>query len=606
MNSKQLKRKAAFEALATALRPAMEIAAPKCTEPFAWAREYVRTERGHQLDFDAHSYMPQIIADQSPQKGFMCESQVGKTTMAIAEVFSLCDTWETPLRIIYTMHTDRAVKEFSQTRFKPAVEASPYLRGKIGGIDNMERKSVMRRDGQSIIFFKGASENQQALSEPADIVVHDELDYSRPDTLTLYQDRIAHSSVAWRRAFGTPTVPGFGLAALWDQSTQAEWMVRCPVCGSEDPITWPDSFALDAAVPYYICRHGHELTWEDHIQHGRWVRRKQDAGWSFYRIPRALMPNWSAERIAKSFEETEFPHIWINQVMGQPSTSGELTIDEAIINACMGEHRDADADAGPCFLGADPGAVIHYMIGKRADDDRHKYVSVGHVNTWDGLHRLMDLFNVRCAVIDGAYDPTKAREFVAAYPGRAWLAYYPSQPIRGTEPIRSDRNQRKVDLGRTDTLDVSAARLIEQRDILPRCDYDTHRELVSQLTAMVRGTKLGANNLPVNFWQEVRADHLRHAHNYATVAATLGGGIPSLPDVYKNMPAGGSIVTGIDAVTGKEVTLSARDYVIEPEGVIDRDPRAPIPPGPASDAAIIATYPAMKKIIDRLRKAENQ
>ena len=79
-----------------------------------------------------------------------------------------------------------------------------------------------------------------------------------------------------------------------------------------------------------------------------------------------------------------------------------------------------------------------------------------------------------------------------------------------------------------------------------------------------------------------------------------------MPDVYKNMPAGGSFVTAIDSVTGKEVTLPVRDYVIEPDGVIDRDPRAPAPPGASRDAALIATYPPMKKIIDRLRERENR
>ena len=37
------------------------------------------------------------------------------------------------------------------------------------------------------------------LSEPADIVLHDELNFSRPDVLRLYEDRIAHSELAWRR-----------------------------------------------------------------------------------------------------------------------------------------------------------------------------------------------------------------------------------------------------------------------------------------------------------------------------------------------------------------------------------------------------------------------
>ena len=569
-----------------------QIPVPEYTDSLSWTQAYMRTERGRPLDFNTHPYMPEVIADRSPQKGFMCGSQVGKTTMAIAEVFSLCDIWPTPLRVIYTMHTDRAVQEFSQTRFKPAIQASPYLRDKIGGIDHMGRKSVRRRYGsESIIMFKGASVSQQALSEPADIIAHDELDFSRPDTLTLYEDRIAHSDVAWRRAFGTPTLPGFGLASLWDQSTQAEWLVKCPTCGDEAPIEWPASFAMDAADPHFICRHGHELTWQDHIRHGRWVRKQQDADWSMYRIPRALLEPWTAVRIVASFGKTEFPHLWLNQVMGQPSTSGDLTIDEAVIEACIGEQAAVTASDGPCFMGADPGAVIHYMIGRRLPGGHHEYIAVGHAQTWDDLHQVARLCGVRCVVIDGAYDPTKAREFVTTFPGRGWLAYYPNQPITGSEPITLNRDLQRVLLGRTDTLDMSAGRLLDQRDILPRCDYATHREMVSQLTAMVRGTKLGANNLPVHFWQEVRDDHLRHAHNYATVAATIMGNVPEMPAVLKGAAGGPTQeITAFNADTGREETVVVKRQVQEPPGVIDEQT------GSAQSAVDVgAVYPALAK-----------
>ena len=510
-------------AIEVQLASTLAVPAAETRDPVEWARLYVRTERAQPLDFDAHPYMPHILADQSEFKGYVCGSQVGKTTLAICEALWLADTWERPVRIIYTMHTDGAVQEFSQTRARPAIEGSPYLAGKIGGIDNVHRKSLVRRDGQSIIFFKGAQVGTQALSEPADIVIHDELDFSRPDVLRLYEDRTAHSDMAWRRAFGTPTLPGFGLSGLWEESTQTEWLVRCPRCDDERPIAWPESFAVDADPPQFICAHGHRLTWDHDISAGRWVQQQPKAQWSMYHIPRALLPNWPAQRIVAAFEAESFPHLFLNQVMGQSSTSGELTIDEDIIQACLGEQLNAERDDGPCFMGVDPGAVIHVAVGGRSAAPR-QYVRMGHVDTWEQLAQLMALFNVQMAVVDGAYDATKAREFAAQFPGRVWLAYYTTQPIKGDEPVRRSTKQRRLDLDRTATLDVSAQRLVMQQDSLPRCDFATHQEMVSQLTAMVRGTETGADGRPRAFWQEVRADHIRHAHNYATVAAELLGG----------------------------------------------------------------------------------
>ena len=112
-----------------------------------------------------------------------------------------------------------------------------------------------------------------------------------------------------------------------------------------------------------------------------------------------------------------------------------------VVDACIGETRLADQDDGPCFLGVDPGRVIHYVIGKRLAvvgdrrlrdkrrrsaeglTTRSQYLRVDSVPTWEALANLMSLFQVRMAVIDGAYDATKAKEFSHKFPKRVLLAY---------------------------------------------------------------------------------------------------------------------------------------------------------------------------------------
>lgn len=567
----------------------------------AWAAEYMRTERGRPLDFAAHPYMPAILGDRSPQKGFMCGSQIGKTTMGVAEILGLADTWPRPLRIIYTMHTDAAVQEFSQTRARPAIEASPYLRSKVGGMDNIHRKALLRRDGESIIFFKGAAQGQQALSEPADLVVHDEVDFSRPDVLRLYQDRVAHSDMAWRRAFGTPTVPGFGLSGLWEVSNKQEWMVRCPWCGDERPITWPASFAADVEEPYFICAHGHELTWAEHIRHGRWVATGQpSAEWSMYRVPRALLEPWTAERIVAAWAAEKFPEMFLNQVMGQPATTPGLEIDPELIARLWGSHRQQERSEGPCFLGADPGGGvkgglrIHFAVGKR-EGDRHVWLRMGHVGSWEELDGLMAAFNVRTAVVDGAFDATPAREFCKRYPRRCWLAFYANQPIKGREMVRLNREQRVADLDRTGVLDDSANRLIMQLDVLPRGSAAEDREIATQLCAMVRGMETGGDGLPKAYWRETGPDHLRHAHSYGTVAAGLfEQGAPPVELVRQAAGIGaGHMITAINQSTGQLETVevrSARD-IVEPTGLESLQS-----PGEAALALAERTYPALVRL----------
>lgn len=87
-------------------------------------------------------------------------------------------------------------------------------------------------------------------------------------------------------------------------------------------------------------------------------------------------------------------------------------------------------------------------------------------------------------------------------------------------------------------------------------------------------------------------------------AAQTMGYIPRMPEIYRNMPAGGSTVTGIDAASGKEVTLPVRTYVNEPDGVID--PANPNAPASATHEQLVRMYPWMKDIVERQLERENR
>lgn len=269
-----------------------------------WAAEHMRTERGEPLDFERYPHMVQIMDDRAIEKGLMCASQTGKTTTALADVYHFADTRQ--VTVIVTMHTQEEVRQFSQTRAKPAIQASPYLRKRMGKIDSTEVKTFRHDDGaQSVIFFKGAQSQNAALSVPADMLYHDEIDRSRSDILSLYRARTAASVYGRRIITSTPTVPKYGIAQHWENSTQTQWLVRCPRCGDERPLSWPESVAIDAEEPIYICAHGHELTRET-IRAGRWVdaRTQGSPDWRMYHLSRMLMDLWPASRIV-AVEQSE-------------------------------------------------------------------------------------------------------------------------------------------------------------------------------------------------------------------------------------------------------------------------------------------------------------
>jgi len=479
--------------------------------------------------------------------------------------------------VIYTMHTLDAVHDFSRTRAKPAIEASPYLSARMTGIDSARVKQFVHEGGGvSVIFFRGAQASSGALSEPADMVVHDEVDFSRPDILRLYEDRTAASNWARRLCVGTPTVPKFGMDALWQDSSQTHWCVRCPACGDEQPLSWPDGVAVDASEPYYICARGHELTREV-IRAGRWVdaRTVGDPTWRIYHVSRLLLPNWPAGRIVEAHAREDFPELFANQVLGEAATSGEAQVDEAVLAKVMIDFPALESSEEYCFLGCDqsPRAGEHRVVIGLPDAEEGLR-SIVHVETcdWDRLARLMEMFRVDVAVIDAQPETTKARELAAQFRGRVWLAWYPNMPTKEREVYKRDRQKRTVNIDRTASLDLSAARLRGQQDFFCAMPADLRAKFIAEMCAPQRTVQIDDHGQPHARWVETGPDHFRHAHNYMTIAAMIFG---------RRMPAGDRPVAlelrgspereveGVDARTGETVKHKVRPgYIPVPDGVV--------------------------------------
>ena len=427
-----------------------------------WAAEHMRTEKGEHLDFERFPHMRQPMDDRAVEKGLMCGSQVGKTTVALADVYHFCDTER--VRVIYTMHTQTAVYDFSRTRAKPAIEASPHLAELLRGtIDSAEVKVFRHAEGgSSVVFFRGGQASSAAISEPADMLVHDEVDFSRPDILSLYKSRLAASVHGRRLCVGTPTIPGFGMAALWSESSQSEWMVRCPTCHDERPLTWPESIALDAPEPIYVCARGHELT-RATICAGRWVDTVTEGRptWRMYHFGRMLHPLWSAARVAAAFGEaeyTDFPELFFNQILGLPKSSGTLGITEEIMVRALVGFPALERSEQPTWAGCDQSNAEnrHRVLIGMDDADGATYV---HVGCAAGTSPIMHLFNIERLVVRRLAQRPPRRASCEAVPGRVSLAYA-NMPMKkptheGIFTVDRKKNADLVNIDRTASLDVS-------------------------------------------------------------------------------------------------------------------------------------------------------
>ncbi|MGL4556447.1 MAG: phage terminase large subunit family protein, partial [Afipia sp.] len=150
-------------------------------------RCYIRPEIPFTLH--DHLYLIDIYNCTASQVRIKKSGQSGLSEMLVSVALHACD--ERKLDVLYLMPTDGDMREFSQLRFEPAVQASPHLsqllstRGKVHGrnarqIDNVHIKTI----GTNNLVLRGATvqnkgDKQKAnrlKSVPADLVILDEYD----------------------------------------------------------------------------------------------------------------------------------------------------------------------------------------------------------------------------------------------------------------------------------------------------------------------------------------------------------------------------------------------------------------------------------------------
>lgn len=471
-------------------------------------------------------------------------AQRGLSEWLVSYALHACD--ERGMDVIYTMPTDADVSDFSQSRFGPALEASPYLasiviggpaatsNGKQRGAD----KVTLKRVGNSFLYFRGGrigvdGRARQLKSVPADAIILDELDEMDPRAPEIARKRLGHSAIAEVRAISTPTLPGVGIDAMWHNSDQREWHIRCNACNHwqqltinhivtawdelERPVSWHGG--PDAARP--VCEKCANPL--NRLAPGQWVARHPQRDVVGFHPTKLTAPLGNLLAIVKGLQttdETKRREVF-NQDLGEVYTprGGQLTDD--VLDACRRDYAHGPlASRDDVVMGVDVGKVLHGVIRGPVDpvSGETPQLWAGEIDTWDELGRMMRRFNVRVLAIDALPETTKAREFQATFPpGVVWLAYYSSSDSKRAEAASWDEANSVANLDRTRTLDATFSRFYEGLNTLPAHARNI-KDFYAHLKAPVRTLETRRNGITVAVYVEASADHLAHAENYCHAA----------------------------------------------------------------------------------------
>lgn len=333
---------------------------------------------GSRFSWKNHEFQRDIASDTHPNINVQKSAQMGLSELMARYCLAACRIIPY-FKVILTMPGAQDSANFFKTRIDSIINDSPDLKSEMDSqLDNTEIKGI----GMSLLYGRGTRGSTSALSVPADMLVHDELDRSDPHTIQQYQSRIIHSDWKLTRKFGTPTIAGAGIALAMSESKRYHHMCRCSHCN----FTFTPNYHDHVHIPGYdrdkkeISAHNlMSIQWEKAQvlcpkcgkqpdlgpEYREWVCENpldNLAAKGYYVIPFSV-PNviscGDLVQASTKFTWSEF----CNQRLGETNTDTAATLTAEDVLRCRYTEGQLVGGELHC-MGVDTGAICHFTVGR--------------------------------------------------------------------------------------------------------------------------------------------------------------------------------------------------------------------------------------------------
>lgn len=352
---------------------------------------------GKPFSFVDHEYQERIARDQSVEKVIRKCSQIGISELSARIALAMCNM-QRGFTCIYTLPTAHFAATFMRSRIDPVIASSPYMKSSIATAhDNSEVKAF----GTSFLYVKGSQSSNAPISIPANMLIHDELDFSDPDVISQYQSRLTHSKVKRKIKLSTPTLPERGIDKEFSRSRRHFNFVKCNHCnhwfvpdyykhvrvpgfsGELKEITKANLHSVkynEAKVECPKCGGVPSLQPEFR----EWVCENEDEGFiaagyqiSPFDAPNIITPGYLIEASTQYRRIVDFQ----NFNLGLPAEDQESILLRSEMEACL---TDDDVGGYSFVIGLDLGMICWLTVASVASDQRLVVVHTEGVP----LHRL--------------------------------------------------------------------------------------------------------------------------------------------------------------------------------------------------------------------------
>ncbi len=525
------------------------------TDAAYWAvSRKIRLQSGF-FSFKDHEFQMEPMQLCVRRKCYMKGTQLGMTEIEVLACFHGLIMKRYSQGVLYLFPTTDNVHEFSKSRLNTLISSNRESIGKYvkpygKGTDTASLKKV----GDAFFFLRGArlsqtvegdvdaKESTQMRSIPIDKGVLDELDLMPDQIILKVRGRMGHSLIKEEVYLSNPTLPGFGIDKLFQESDQRHWHRRCGcgewVCAE---LTFPDCVKERADGTGYIgCpKCGEDVGPTSHTK-AQWVpaypgkspRGEHDpTNIAGYRLSQLMSIFNDPVEILNDFLDP--PQGNLGDVyklrLGLPYVATEDKLSIGVVLDCCGtEVMPKYYTFGQCAMGVDVGKTKHVVIGIRTGDERFEIITVARLSDWNDIHDIAKKFNVKSAVIDIRPYEDAARQFQKAEPYRVFLCEYSENSTIGTQ-YRDDSGIVKTN--RTEIFDATHRIIAGKKIVLPRecTEVNTFAKQCCATAKVLETNK--RTGLSIYRYRKMGDEHYRNALNYFYLAAS--GGKISQTSQYK-------------------------------------------------------------------------
>lgn len=465
-------------------------------------------------------------------------------------------------KLIYSYPDDLMRKRNSQARVIPLVEGNKVFNLDTGG-EKPVRSIDLMQIGTSFMYMTGSKEGD-ATSIDADAVYLDERDLHDPSIAILFSSRLQNSNFKIQKTFSTPTFTEFGVDALFTDSDQHYFMIRCDSCNHwqfplftpefieipnlpgdindllEIDTTMIDNYSLGIDESYVCCRKCRSPLDLGREENRAWVpahpARTGLRGFKINPFSTSTRPVKDVIQSLLNYKRSGFIRGFKNTVLGEAEDSSTARMSVTDIKVCISQGSGSVSPTSrkdtPAWVGIDIGHTCHLVLSLAVGLDRQEVVKMLAVpigKLLETVKEILETYTVIGGMVDRHPESQVAEAVRAISHGRILPCEY-----RGTKEINIVKdpigNITHCQADRTTLLD-EVAKVVR----LHRISFSGYGALEDDVVAHLRNmVRVEEAETPATWKKLNETDHFFHALGFMLTAIKmkkLQEGLTSNPQV---------------------------------------------------------------------------